>query len=84
LVGIRGEWVNTDPQKGKDGSEEDRPDNDDGGGSVLPTQETLKEGVQVDYNPKGKEKLPKEWTPRLIPAVDGIGDPSHNPNQVDQ
>ncbi|BAS86967.1 Os03g0808150 [Oryza sativa Japonica Group] len=68
FLGIRacdtgGEWIDTNPQQGEDRCKEDGPNNNNGRCTVLPTHETLKEGVQVDNHPEGKEELPKERTP---------------------
>uniref|UniRef100_J3LTZ2 DUF834 domain-containing protein n=1 Tax=Oryza brachyantha TaxID=4533 RepID=J3LTZ2_ORYBR len=68
LLGIRtcdpgSERIDTNPQQGENGREEDGPNNNDGRRTVLPTHETLEEGVQVDNDPEGKEELPKERTP---------------------
>lgn len=37
----------------------------------------------MDDDPESKKQFPEQWAPRLGPIVDGVRDPGHNPNQVD-
>lgn len=37
----------------------------------------------MDNDPEGEEQLPEQWAPRAIAVVDGIRDPCHNPNHVE-
>ena len=37
----------------------------------------------MDNHPESKEQLSEEGTPRLIAVVDGIGNASHNTDEVD-
>jgi hypothetical protein len=78
-----GERIDANPQQGEDRRQQDRPDNHDGRGAVLPTHETLEERVQVNDHPEGEEELAEERAPRLVPAVDGVGDAGNNADQVD-
>nr|GMD48753.1 uncharacterized protein LOC109166435 [Ipomoea batatas] len=74
--------VDAHPQQREDRSEEDGPDDDDGGRAVLPAEQTFEERVQVDDDPNGEEQPSEQRTPRLIPAVDGERDSRHYAYQV--
>lgn len=37
----------------------------------------------MDNDPEGKEQLPKQWAPRAVSVVDGIRNPCHNTNHVE-
>lgn len=82
-LGLHHERVDPDPQQGEDGSQQNRPDDNNGGCSVLPTHQTLEERVEMDNDPEREEQLPKQRTPRLVPVVDGIRDSGDNSDDVD-
>jgi hypothetical protein len=77
-----GERINSHPQQRKDGCKKNRPHDNNGGCPVLATHQTFEERVEMDDHPEGKEKLAKEWTPRLVTTVDGMGYPGNNTYQV--
>lgn len=58
-VGLGQERIDSNPQKRKDGSKQDWPDNDDCGSSVLSAEQTFQERIKVNYHPECKEKLTK-------------------------
>ncbi|RAL48874.1 hypothetical protein DM860_001194 [Cuscuta australis] len=76
------EGVNSDPKQREDGGKQDRPDDNDGGGTVLAPHETFEERVEVNDHPEGKEQFPEERSPRLVAAVDGVRDPRNDTNQI--
>jgi len=76
--------VDADPQEREDGGQQDGPDDDDRRRPVLPPHQTLEERVQVDDHPEGEEELPEQGAPRLVPVVDRVGDPGHDPDEVQQ
>ena len=83
-VALGEERVDADPQEREDGGQQDGPDDDDRRRPVLPPHQTLEERVQVDDHPEGEEELPEQGAPRLVPVVDRVGDPSHDPDEVQQ
>jgi hypothetical protein len=83
-IALGEERVDADPQEREDGGQEDGPDDDDRRRPVLPPHQTLEERVQVDDHPEREEELPEQGPPRLVPVVDRIGDPSHDPDEVQQ
>lgn len=75
-------WVYLDPNKREHWGQQHWPQNNNGWGTVLATHETLEEWVEMKNHPEGKENLPKEWSPRLIPSIKCIRKPSNNTNHV--
>ena len=59
----RSEGIDAHPQKGEDGCEKDRPDDDNGRRPVLPAEQTLEEGIEMDNDPDREEELAKQGTP---------------------
>lgn len=83
VCGVVDKGIDTDPEQGEYGSKKNGPDDNNRWSTILATQQTLEEGIQVDNDPDGKEQLTKERAPRLVPGVDGIRNTGHYTHQVE-
>jgi len=83
-IGLGEEGVDAHPQERDDGGQEDRPDDDDGRGSVLPSEQTLEERVEMDNHPEREEELPEERPPGFVSVVDRVGDAGHHTDEVEE
>lgn len=56
---ILSKGINPHPQQGENGSKKNRPNNNNGWSTILPSKQTLQEWIKMCNHPYSKEKLSK-------------------------